>query len=103
MGRKSDEGLLGANFPREFVEEFWAKAAPDGENKGVIIRAMAKLWLELPIDTRRIYLYSSDNDCSIKELIEHVLVEYGLIDKVFLVPGIHKKAVRKKNSHDKAG
>lgn len=107
MARKDTEGLLGANFPREFVEDFWKNAAPEKENKQVIIKAMAKLWLELPVEMRRQYLYPSNSDKTIidliRPLIEQVLIEHHLIDKVFAVPNIHKKVRHAKNIVDKVG
>jgi len=80
MPRSSDEKMLGANLPLEFVEAFWEQAAPPGTNKQLVITAMTQLWLSTPVEIRRLLLYPSETDDSfvvaVERIVEAKLTEY---------------------------
>ena len=66
MVREETEKMLGANLPIEYVRSFWKAAYPPANDeqdelphgfKILIIRAMANLWSELPLEVRESYMY----------------------------------------------
>jgi hypothetical protein len=74
--------MLGANFPSKFVEDFWENAAPDGTAKNLIVKCMAKLWLDLPNEVRRTYLYPiAESDKAFFTAIESI-IDKKLDDKL---------------------
>lgn len=79
MARASDQKMLGANLPSEFVENFWDKAVPEGvrASKIEVVIAMANAWVELPDDIKQSYLsgQKQGNNAPIKDMIEAVVEE----------------------------
>jgi hypothetical protein len=73
MVRANTDGLLGANLPKEYVENFWKKAAPEGTAKTLVIKAMARFWLDLTDESRRSYLYPIKDDKKLSEVIGDIV------------------------------
>ncbi len=77
MARGQTEKMLGANLPGRFVEQFWKKAAPEGTSKNRIVEAMARLWLDSPVELRRRYLYPEEKGHkTLQQLIENAVAAY---------------------------
>lgn len=75
MPRSDNEKMLGANLPRDYVDDFWERAAPADTAKSQVIKAMADLWLDLPTDIRKNYLYPAPKDGrgSLKRLVLEIV------------------------------
>lgn len=116
MARAVTEKMLGANLPADFVEQFWQQAAPEGTSKNLIIKAMARLWLDTPAEIRRQYLYPDSHESPrLNRIIDKAVRDYlgefaGNIDDPRVATALRKaansrktrKAARKKKSDGKS-
>ncbi len=77
MPREDGESMLGANLDRGFVASFWEKATPEGTgektNKGQIVQAMANLWLDMPEDVRKEYLWPVSGQSPLTTLVQQIV------------------------------
>jgi len=103
--RASNEKMLGANLPGDYVESFWNKAFPKGvkATKTDIVLAMADAWVELPPEVKEYYLYPKRKEDSIRDHIERIVedkMESVLPDRIKAM--IDEDQARKYPSHKEA-
>jgi len=104
MVRADSDKMLGANLPREFVDNFWDNAAPEGTNKTLIIKAMALLWLDLPDDVKQSYLYPKTGEKSLNILIQQIVQSQLEVFRSVLNPAQRKIVDQKlKETKEKIG
>ncbi len=80
MARNENQLMLGANLECDFVQKFWDQAIPSDPadpgqktNKSQIIQAMANLWLDIPAEIRRQYLWPTTNKDSFTAFVQKIV------------------------------
>jgi len=92
MVRADTEKMLGANMPREYVENFWKNATPKGTkaNKSQVIEAMANLWLDLPDEAKQHYLVPISNKNPFENVVREVTRPFVNAIRAALTPAQRK-------------